>query len=389
MTSVTKEKRHLNPRLDPFAPFLHVDFVLILSTMALSLLGMVMVYSATRGRDLDNLNTELRDKQAIFLALGVGVLAVTSIIDYRQVYNAVWAIYGACMLLLVVVLIPGIGQTDINDVARSWFFIGGFSIQPAEFAKAGTILALAWWLSRFDGDIGLAQMGVALAIGGTPMLLIREQPDVGTTLVFGVIVAVMLLAGGAALHHLLGLTVLAIGGGALAIRSLGDFQRDRLTVFLEPGAECAQEACYNVNQSQIAIGNGGLTGSGWGLGTQTNSDFVPEQHTDFIFTVIGEELGFVGGVITIALFAVVVFRTYRTAMIAGDSFGSLICVGVLGMLVFQIFQSMGMTMGIMPVTGIPLPLVSYGGSSALTTFASLGLVLSVHMRRYQAAIDSR
>jgi rod shape determining protein RodA len=210
------------------------------------------------------------------------------------------------------------------------------------------------------------------------------QPDFGTAMVLGLIVITLLAVAGASLKHLLVLALLAVSF-VVAVVNVGvlqQYQVDRLTSFVNQGSD-TRNATYNTDQSKNAIGNGGVTGRGFGDGSQTAGGFVPEQHTDFIFTAVGEEFGFVGAAALLALFAIVVWRTWRTALLAHDFFGTLVCVGVLALFVFQVFENMGMTMGIMPVTGIPLPLMSYGGSSTVTAFACVGLVAGVSMRRFR------
>ena len=194
----------------------------------------------------------------------------------------------------------------------------------------------------------------------------------------------MLLVGGAQTRHIGFMTLVGIAGIAVIWSTglLQDYQRDRLTSFIDP-ASSQTEAAYQQTQAQIAIGSGGLRGQGYGEGQQTRGEFVPEQHTDFLFSVVGEELGFIGALAMLGLFGVIIWRCWRTAKKSADLLGTLICVGVLTMIVFQMFQSVGMTLGIMPITGIPLPFVSYGGSSSLTSFVAVGLVLNVHMRRYE------
>jgi rod shape determining protein RodA len=215
------------------------------------------------------------------------------------------------------------------------------------------------------------------------MLLIYRQPDLGTDMVFVAVLMALLLVAGAKPRHIIALTLLGLIG-VVAVLQLGilkTYQIDRLTAFMDPAGD-PQRSAYNLRQSQIAIAAGGMTGKGVFKGTQTNLSFVPEQHTDFIFTAVGEELGFVGATTLLALFAIVLWRTWRAAALAKDEFGTLICVGVLAMLLFQIFENVGMTMGITPIAGIPLPFVSYGGSAMLSCFAGVGLVLNVAMRRY-------
>jgi rod shape determining protein RodA len=261
--------------------------------------------------------------------------------------------------------------------------MGSFQLQPSEFAKVVFIVCLAAYGAQHRGDLDGARLLRVLVIGGVPMGLILLQPDLGTALVFVAVLLGVLLVGGARPRHLAVLVLLgAIGtAGVLQAGVLKQYQKDRLTAFLDPKGD-PRLSSYNLRQSEVAISAGGLTGQGLFKGTQTNLSYVPEQHTDFIFTVAGEELGFAGAAVLLALFAVVVWRTWRAAVLARDLPGTLLCVGVLCMLMFQIFENVGMTMGIMPITGIPLPSLSYGGSAMLASFVGVGLVLNVHMRRF-------
>ncbi|HVN51440.1 MAG TPA: FtsW/RodA/SpoVE family cell cycle protein, partial [Acidimicrobiales bacterium] len=233
------------------------------------------------------------------------------------------------------------------------------------------------------GDIDLRRLGIALVVAGIPMVLIMLQPDLGTALVFIAITAAMLTIGGVRARYLAVLALVGIIGvvGILKSNTLAQYQKDRLTQFIDPSNTSG--AGYNLNQSQTAIANGRITGKGLFKGPQTRLGYVPEQQTDFIFTALGEQFGLVGGSLLLGLFSIVVWRIWRTARLARDALGTLLCVGVLAMLVFQIFESMGMTMGIMPVTGIPLPFMSYGGSSTVACFVGIGLVLNVHMHRFR------
>jgi rod shape determining protein RodA len=215
-----------------------------------------------------------------------------------------------------------------------------------------------------------------------PFALIYKQPDLGTALVLGAILFGVLMVGGLQTRHLALLGGIALIGVVLVLHFgvLKKYQQERLSAFLNSSSN--SEATYNVNQSKIAIGSGGVAGEGLFKGTQTNLSYVPEQQTDFIFTAVGEQLGLVGSALLLSLFVLIVWRTWRAAATARDATGTLICVGVLAMLVFQIFENVGMTMGIMPIAGIPLPFMSYGGSAVVCTFAGIGLVLNVQMRRY-------
>ncbi len=373
--------RHLNPRNDPNAAWYHLDPLVVLAPIALAALGLAAIHSTTRGTDPLAYDYSYLERQLLFVVLGMFLMGVASVIDYQHLQKLSPVLYLGGIVALVAVLSP-LGS-EVNG-AQAWFNIGAFGIQPSEFMKLAVIILLAAYMSRHDGDLSLGQLVGALLLVGLPMVLILRQPDVGTILVFAAIVMAMLLTGGAKLRHIVILTVLGIAMVFAVVNSplLESYQRDRLTTFINPDSADV-EAGFNQNQAQVAIGNGGLTGKGYGQGEQTRSGLVPEQETDFIFTVIGEELGFVGSSIVLGLFALLIARVWRAAQLAKDQFGTLICVGILAMIVFQMFQSIGMNAGIMPVTGIPLPFVSYGGSSSLVSFMSIGLVLNIRMRRWQ------
>jgi rod shape determining protein RodA len=365
-------------RRNPSAAWRHLDLVLLGCVVAVSCLGALMVYSATRGPVPPYRVTEL-EKQALYVVLGFVVLAVTVAIDYRHFRD--WALLfytGACALLLFVVSPLG----SKSNGAQSWFQLGSFQLQPSEFAKLGLILAIANVASQFYGEIDRKRLFVLLGVAGLPLLFIMLQPDLGTALVLSMITAGVLLIAGAQAKHLVALSLVAVLGATVMLNSslLADYQKERLTSFTHQDEGLS--GTYNTTQSKITIGAGGPLGEGLFQGSQTRLRNVPEQHTDFIFTAVGEQLGFIGSASLLALFSIIAWRVWRTAQLARDEFGMLVCVGVLSLFMFQIFENVGMTMGIMPVTGIPLPLVSYGGSSTIAEFAALGLVLNVHMRRF-------
>jgi rod shape determining protein RodA len=322
-------------------------------------------------------------RQGAFVVVGVAVMVLVASIDYRIFRDYTAVIYPVMVFVLLAVLTP-LGSRSRGQ--QGWFQFGPYQLQPSEFAKLALIICLAAYLANHRGDLDWGALVRVIAFAAVPMLLIYKQPDLGTALVFVAVLMGMLLVAGARPRHL---ALLAAVGVLLvtAVLQLGvlkTYQRDRLSAFLDPqgGASSVTSARRNLDQSKIAIGSGGFTGKGLFKGTQTNLSYVPEQNTDFIFTVVGEELGLVGSVVLLGLFAMVVWRTWRTASLAKDLSGTLMCVGILSMFVFQIFENVGMTMGIMPITGIPLPFMSYGGSSVLVSFASIGLVLNVHMRRF-------
>ncbi len=302
-------------------------------------------------------------------------------VPYRRIRDWVPMVFWFLILLLVLVLTPlGVERNG----TRAWFEFGAFQIQPSEMTKIAYIFMMANYLERFNGRLDIKHLGNALLLGVIPIGLILLETDVGTALVFIAITMGMLLVAGAQARHIFVLTLVGIFLSVLVWSSglLQDYQQDRLTSFIDP-ASSQTEAAYQQTQAQIAIGSGGLTGQGFGQGQQTRGEFVPEQHTDFIFSVIGEELGFVGSLVVLGLFAMVMWRCMRTARKSPDLLGTLLCCGVMTLFIFQMFQSVGMTLGIMPITGIPIPLVSYGGSSSISCFIGVGLVLNVHMRRYQ------
>lgn len=365
------------------AAFRHIDPTLIVATVALAVYGLLMVYSAT-WQSLDALGEDtwfFLKKQLAFLMLGVIAMIVAATFDYRLVKVYAGIGLGAVALLLLVVLTP-IG--DETAGAQRWISLFGFQFQPSEVAKVAVVAALAAYISEIRGPLRLDHVWRAAAMAVLPMALIFLQPDVGTMLVFAAILVAVLVVGGAHIKHIGVLLVVAIVAIVVAFQ-LGivqDYQIARITGFLDAEADPLR-AGYNKAQAEIAIGAGGLTGKGFLHGSQTNLDFVPEQHTDFVFTVVGEELGFLGATVLLGLYALLVWRGFRTAMLSKDAFGTLLAVGLTVMIAFQVFVNIGMTLGIMPITGIPLPFVSYGGTSLLTNFVAAGLILNVHMRRFK------
>jgi len=363
------------------AAWKHVDLVLLATAAALSVLGAMMVLSSTRGTDPDVYDLSFLRKQVLFIVIGVIGMVLVTLVDYRRLRDTAWLPYLAVMVLLALV-VSSLGSERRGS--QAWFQIGAFQLQPAELAKVVVILGVAGVLAGADVPLRLRRVVLALALVALPTGLILLQPDLGTALVFIAITMGMLLIAGARARHIVILTAAGVIGvvGVLTSDVLEDYQRDRLTVFLDADGHDVQAEAYNSDQSKAAIASGRVNGKGYLEGTQTRLGFVPEQHTDFIFTAVGEELGFVGSVTVLGLLALMCVRIWRTAQIARDRLGMLISVGVLSMLVFQIFQNVGMTMGIMPITGITLPFMSYGGSSVIASWLALGLVLNVHMRRF-------
>ncbi|MBT5849679.1 MAG: rod shape-determining protein RodA [Acidimicrobiaceae bacterium] len=369
---------------DPW--WLILDPILILSTLAIAAFGSILIYSATRGPATltEPANTVFLERQISFALLGLGLAVVAAVIDVRRMRSLLPLAYVGLMVILLGILQFG---ANING-ARAWYRLGGFTFQPSEPGKIVLILVLAAVFST--EEVSFRRLAGGLALSGGVIFLILQQPDLGTILVYIAVTAVMIMLSTVRVRYIVLLVLVALTAVTMIFQSdvLKDYQKVRLTVFVldddaiaELGPDAARVA-YNAEQSQIAIGNGGIFGEGLFEGPQTGSNLVPEQQTDFIFSVAGEELGFRGAGILLLLFGVLGFRVWRIAVRATDQFDRLVAVGVMSMFVFQVFQSAGMTMGIMPVTGIPMPLVSYGGSSMLTSMVALGLVLGVHRRRF-------
>ncbi|HYU93628.1 MAG TPA: rod shape-determining protein RodA, partial [Actinomycetota bacterium] len=363
-------------------PLRHLDPVLLISVLALGIVGLITIYSATHA----SLVAQRIDpgfflkKQLAFVTLGIVVILVSASFDYRFVKVYAGIIYVASLALLVLVRTP-LGTTIRGS--QRWFQLFGFQLAPSELAKLALVAMLAAFLSQLrSSDLSLQDLYRATAIAAVPGLLVFLQPDLGTSIVLLAILVGILVVAGARARHLgvLALTAIVLIFGALQLGLVKDYQIARLTAFFDPQND-PQRSDYNRTQAEIAIGSGGLLGRGYLKGTQTNLDFVPEQHTDFIFTVIGEEFGFVGAIFVLMLFALLIWRAVRIALLAKDPFGTYLAAGIASMLAIQVFVNVGMTLGIMPITGIPLPFVSYGGSSFLTNCAAVGLLLNIHMRR--------
>ncbi len=368
-------------RDDPW--WLALDPPLIVAVVGITALGLALVYSATRGPvgDLVEPDRSFLERQAFFAVAGAVAASVTALVPPDRLRALLPVAYGGTVTALVAVVLVG---RDING-ARAWFEVAGFRFQPSEPGKLVAIVTLAWIFSH--DRVGVRRLGAGLASVGLLIVLIMLQPDLGTVLVYLAVGVALVVMSGVPVRIIVALALIAATGTFAVFQSdvLAEYQRARLTVFLFDSDEISPELAeyaYNAEQAQIAIGNGGLTGQGLFQGTQTRSNLVPEQQTDFIFTVAGEELGFRGAGLLLGLYGLLVFRIWRVAVRARDRFDRLLAVGVMVMFLFQVFQSVGMTMGMMPVTGIPLPLVSYGGSSMITSMVALGLVAGVHRRRF-------
>jgi rod shape determining protein RodA len=361
------------------------DWPLILVTCGLTVLGTLLVWAATepslRQAGLDP-HSYLK-KAALWGVLGLLLMLITASIDYRRIRRWTPVLYGLSLLLLLAVL--AVGQS-VNG-AKAWIALpGGFQVEPSEFAKLGLILAVAWLLSRRKLPAGRPMIRDVLyaALAAAPLIaLVEKEPALGVTLVLVFTLAGMIIVSGIRIYWVLG-GLAAVSGSLYAIATLHllkGYQLTRLTAFLHPEQNLAGSG-YNGLQAKIAVGSGGLFGQGLFHGTFTGGNFVPSVQTDFIFTVAGEELGFVGCAVIVALLAFIVFRAIRAAQLADDMFGMLVASGVAVWFAFQSFVNIGMTIGIMPITGLPLPFVSYGGSAIFADMIAIGLLQSVRRHHY-------
>jgi rod shape determining protein RodA len=362
-------------------PLRHVDPVLILAVLALGVIGLFAIYSSTHvSLEASHLDpARFVKRQVTFLALGAIAVMAAASFDYRFLKVYAGLVYAASILLLLLVRTP-LGTTVKGS--QRWFELFGFQLAPSEIAKVALIAMLAAVLSEIRGELTLQDVFRVTWLAAIPAVLVFLQPDLGTSIVFAAILVGILVVAGARPRYLavLGLTAAVLIFAGFQVGLVKEYQLERLRAFLDPAGVSA-DARHNRDQAEIAIGSGGLLGVGYLQGTQTNLDFVPEQHTDFIFTVVGEEFGFVGAMTLLGLYAIVVWRAFRIATIAKDPFGTYLAAGIASMLTLQMFVNIGMTIGIMPITGIPLPFVSYGGSSLLISCGAIGILLNVHMRR--------
>lgn len=356
-----------------------LDWLLISACMALALIGLVMIYSASRNLIPDDPYYFVK-RQAVALVIGIGLGVLILRTDYRRLRDFSLVAYIVTVGLLFLVLSP-VGSNAKGS--QAWFQMPfGLQFQPSEIAKFGLIVALAGYVNEHRGDIDPWRLTVIIGLAMVPLGLVQLQPDLGTNMVllFGVIG--LLAVAGVRGRYLLVLLLLGFTAiyAVVNVGLLKQYQIDRLTALGGEGGDT--DSAYNQKQSLDTIKSGGPFGFGYLKGPQTRLGFVPEQQTDFIFTAVGEEFGFFGGALILSLFGIVVWRTWRTARLSRDYFGTLVCAGVLAMFTFMIFENIGMTMSIMPVTGIPLPFLSYGGSALITSCACVALVANVHARRF-------
>jgi rod shape determining protein RodA len=359
-----------------------LDLGLFWGLIALGVTGVIMIYSATR-EPLRNAGYNPHyylERQGLFVAIGIVVMYITSRIDYRRLEIVATPLYVLGLFALAGVFV--VGQSALG--AQRWYNFGLFTVQPSEFMVLILILAFATFCQRRPEGLMMYDVARLMVMAIVPILLIFRQPDLGTTIIIVLDVGAMMVIAGVPPRFM---SMLAVGGSVAIVAGvylqvLHRYQIDRFVSFLNQNSNnpALAKLIYEVDQAKVAIGSGGLRGAGIFHGFQTVLGFVPEQRTDFIFTAIGEQLGFVGSALIVTLLGFVGFRMFMIGRRSKDMMGRLICIGVFVFFAFSCFENIGMTMGIMPVTGIPLPLLSYGGSSALVFFVAGGLVLSVSRR---------
>ena len=384
MSSMTTARSRLGRLAGALSPLRGVDPLVVASSFGLIGIGMVAIYSSklatltAQGLPV----TAFLNRQLVAAGVGLVLMVAATVFDYRRLRAFIPVGYLATLLLLVLVLTP-LG-TSVRGSQR-WISLLGFQVQPSELMKIALLLALAMLFNETEGTPGLVRTFVAVLLAVVPLALVFAQPDLGTAMVYLWLTGIVLLVSGVRVRYLLLLAGMGAMTFVLGLRTelIRDYQLQRLTVFLgadAPDADFAG-ALFQTRQSMIAIGSGGTYGRGLFEGTQTALAYVPDNHTDFIFTVIGEELGFVGAASVLGLFAVLLWRAFVIASQAVDRDAMIIASGVAGILLMQVFVNVGMTLGIMPVTGLPLPFLSYGGTSLLAWMTMTGLLLNVNQRR--------
>jgi rod shape determining protein RodA len=339
-------------------------------------IGLISIHSATQAKHLSFAESYVL-RQLNWLTAGLILLFIAVKISYQKFVDFSYFLYAINIAMLALVLV--IGHARLG--AQRWFTIGSFAFQPSEFMKLSFILALSNYVGqRRDSMSDLKSLVIPCFLLGVPFVLVLLQPDLGTALLLLPVFFAILLVGGARVKHIMWMIGIGLAGLPFFWHFLREYQKQRLLVFLNPNID-PLGAGYTIIQSKIAVGSGGLFGKGWLAGTQNQLNFIPERHTDFIFSVIGEEWGFVGALVVIFLYYVIVQKALTIANLTSDRFGKLIATGIGVLVGLQVVINISMTIGLMPVVGIPLPLVSYGGSSLLATLVAIGLLLNVFMRR--------
>jgi len=352
------------------------DKTFILVVLLIFIIGLLTIYSATQARDLP-FSESFFVRQVIWMSIAVLFIIIALVVSYYRFIDIAYVIYVLNIFLLIFVLLLGKARLG----AQRWFSIGAFAFQPSEFIKLSLILVLSGYVgARKDTMARAGNMIIPIILLGIPFVFVLLQPDLGTALLLIPIFFSILIVGGADMRYIIGMVVAGLSAVPVFWHFLRDYQKQRLLVFIDPNID-PLGAGYTIIQSKIAVGSGGLIGKGWLNGTQNQLNFLPERHTDFIFSVIGEEFGFIGASAVVLLYLVLVKKAFTIANTTSDMYGKCIATGVGVLLAMQVIINIGMTIGLMPVVGIPLPLVSYGGSSLLSTMIAVGLLLNVGMRR--------
>ncbi len=361
--------------------FRKIDILLVLSVFILCAFGLIVLYSATKS--LENRQTI---SQLVATLIGICLIAMFTLMDVDFLRQLTLPIYTICIGLLVLTLFIGVGTEQWG--AQSWIRLGFISFQPSEFVKVGLIVCLADMIDRHQREINRPQTLLKLlAYAFLPVGLILLQPDAGTAMVFIFFIVLMFFSAGISWRYIAGALTAGVLSLPIIYSQLSQFQKDRILNFFNPARD-VDDSNYQAIQGKIAIGSGKLTGRGYLQGTQTQYNFIPEKQTDFIYAVVVEELGFIGGLAVILLYFVLLYRILVVAKNHRSVFGSTVCVGVAAMLLFHIFENIGMTIGLMPITGIPLPFFSYGGTFQLVNLIAIGLILCVTTQKDSLEFDS-
>ncbi|MDI7260670.1 MAG: rod shape-determining protein RodA [Thermodesulfobacteriota bacterium] len=357
--------------------FIHFDYTLLGIVLLIASIGILNLYSATSNGE--TVGAPLYLKQILWLAIGLGVMSIIAFVEYRYYTDIAYIAYTIAVVLLILVLGYGI----ITSGAQRWVKVGPFSFQPSEFVKISLIMALAKFFQRPPGREGysLRQLAFPFLFLFVPMVLILKQPDLGTAIILLLVFLSVLVFVKIRWSSLITLTVIGTSILPLAWRFLKDYQKKRIITFFNPDLD-PLGAGYHLIQSKIAVGSGGIIGKGFMKGSQCKLGFLPEQHTDFIFSAFGEEWGLAGSLVVVGLYLILILWGLRIAVESKDRFGAILSFGIVAMFFWHVFINITMVMGLMPVVGIPLPLLSYGGSFLLSVLIGIGLLLNVSMRRY-------
>ncbi|MBL7157608.1 MAG: rod shape-determining protein RodA [Candidatus Omnitrophica bacterium] len=353
--------------------FKNFDRTLFFATLAILFIGLLTLYSASR----EYRSQDIIFRQVFWMIFGIAVLFVILRVDYQRIVSLSYVLYGITLLFLVMVLFSGRARGG----AHRWISLGFFNLQPSELAKITLILALSSYASVRRSDVTkISFFCKAFLLAIPAFLLILIEPDLGTALLLVPVTLAMLYIAGVNIMHILGAILLGLASFPVFWHFLKGYQRQRLFVFINPNIDPLGSG-YTIIQSKIAVGSGGLFGKGWLAGTQNQLNFLPERHTDFIFSVVGEEWGFIGALLLILLYALIVYRGIKIIETTPDTCGKLIATGLVTLFTLQVLINIGMTIGFLPVVGLTLPLISYGGSSLITTLLCIGLLLNIGMRR--------